>query len=350
MLDNKIVVGISQGDVNGIGLEIIIKTLSEPGITDICIPVLFSSQKTISHYRKLLQLDEFNYQPIKDLSQINFKKVNVLNCYDEEVTIELGKPSLSAGKYAKLSLEQASQALLSHKIDVIVTAPIHKHNMKEAGFNYPGHTEFFGDKMQGTPLMLLCSDNLRVAVLTGHVPVKSISQYITKETILNKIHQLHHSLVQDFGIRKPKIAVLGLNPHAGENGVIGNEELTQIIPAINTAKDSMLVFGPYSADGFFGNNLQSQFDGVLAMYHDQGLIPFKTIAFGGGVNYTAGLNYVRTSPDHGTAYDIAGKNIADATSFKQAIYTAIDVYKNRALLHEISANPLAFSPIKKERG
>ena len=350
MVDNKIVVGISQGDLNGIGLEIILKTLAEPGISEICVPVLFSSQKTVSYFRKMLSMDEFNFNPLRDFSQLNTKKPNVFICYEEEVTIEMGKATTLSGKYAKLSLEAATLALFEKKIDVLVTAPINKHSMQEAGFNYPGHTEYLGDKLGGKPLMLLCANDLRVAVVTGHVPLKNISEKITIENVLEKINQLYASLVKDFGIRKPKIAVLGLNPHAGENGAIGDEEKKMIIPAIEKAKENMLVFGPYSADGFFGKNMQSQFDGVLAMYHDQGLIPFKTLAFGHGVNFTAGLDFVRTSPDHGTAYDIAGKQIADESSFREALYTAIDIYRRRELLEEISKKPLAFSPIKKERG
>lgn len=350
MVENKIVVGISQGDLNGIGLEIILKTLSDPGISDICVPVLFSSQKTVSYFRKMLGLEDFNFNPLRDFNQLHTKKPNVFSCYEEEVTIEMGKPTASSGKYAKLSLESATQALLEKKIDVLVTAPINKHNMQEAGFNYPGHTEYLGEKLGGNPLMLLCSHNLRVAVVTGHVALKNISQQITNDHIISKIKQLHHSLEKDFGIRKPKIAVLGLNPHAGENGAMGDEEKNVIIPAIAKAKETMMVFGPYSADGFFGNNTQSQFDGVLAMYHDQGLIPFKTLAFNSGVNYTAGLNFIRTSPDHGTAYEIAGKQIADESSFREALYMAIDIYRTRHLNEEISANPLAFSPMKRERG
>ncbi len=350
MIDNKIVVGISQGDLNGIGLEIILKTLSDPAINDICVPVLFSSQKTVSYFRKMLGLEDFNFNPLRDMNQIHSKKPNVFICYEEEVTIEMGKPTLASGKYAKLSLESATQALYDKKIDVLVTAPINKFAMKEAGFNYPGHTEYLGDKLEGKPLMLLCSHDLRIAVVTGHLPIQNVAEQITTENILSKITQLNESLIKDFGIRKPKIAVLGLNPHAGENGAIGNEEKTAIIPAINKAKDTMMVFGPYSADGFFGNNTQSQFDGILAMYHDQGLIPFKTLAFGHGVNFTAGLNFVRTSPDHGTAYEIAGKQIADESSFRDAIYAAIDIYRTRHLNAEISTNPLAFSPMKRERG
>lgn len=350
MIENKIIVGISQGDINGISLEIILKTLTEPALSEICVPVLFSSQKTVSYFRKALNLEEFNFNPLRDFTQIHTKKPNVFICYEEEVIIELGKASVNSSKYAKISLEQATQALIDKKIDVLVTAPINKHTMQEAGFSYPGHTEYLGEKLGGKPLMLLCADKLRVAVVTGHLPLKNVSSQITTENIYAKIKQLHETLIQDFGITKPKIAVLGLNPHAGENGAIGDEETKIIIPAINKAKETMFIQGPYSADGFFGNNTQSQFDGVLAMYHDQGLIPFKTLAFNSGVNYTAGLNYVRTSPDHGTAYEIAGKQIADATSFKEAVFTAIDIFKNRQLHAEISANPLVISPIKKERG
>ncbi len=350
MIDNKIVVGISQGDLNGIGLEIILKTLSDPALSEICVPVLFSSQKTVSYFRKMLGLEDFNFNPLRDFNQLHTKKPNVFICYEEEVTIEMGKPTLASGKYAKLSLESATQALFDKKIDVLVTAPINKHNIQEAGFKYPGHTEYLGDKLDGKPLMLLCSQDLRIAVVTGHLALKNVPQQITTENVLTKITQLHTSLVKDFGIRKPKIAVLGLNPHAGENGSMGDEENTAIIPAITKAKESMMVYGPYSADGFFGNHTQSQFDGVLAMYHDQGLIPFKTLAFNNGVNFTAGLNFIRTSPDHGTAYEIAGKQIADESSFREALYMAIDIYRTRHLNEEISANPLAFSPIKRERG
>lgn len=349
MIENKIVVGISQGDINGIGLEIILKTLIEPELAEICIPVLFSSQKTVSYFRKALNIDEFNFNPLRDFNQINTKKPNVFICYEEEVVIELGKPSVDSGKYAKISLELATQALIDKKIDVLVTAPINKHTMQEAGFNYPGHTEYLGEKLGGKPLMLLCANDLKVAVVTGHLALKDVPNFITTENVLSKIEQLNASLIKDFGIRKPKIAVLGLNPHAGENGKMGNEEELAIIPAIKKAQEKMFVQGPYSADGFFGNNTQSQFDGVLAMYHDQGLIPFKTLAFNNGVNYTAGLNFIRTSPDHGTAYEIAGKQIADPSSFKEAIFMAIDVYKNRQLYAEISANPLAITPMKKER-
>lgn len=350
MSDERVKIGISQGDVNGIGLEVILKTLMEPTICEICTPVLFSSQKTVSYYRKVLGLEELNFNPIRDFSQFNNKKVNVFICYEEEVNIEMGKTSDIGGKYALISLEKATEALLNKQVDVLVTGPIHKHNIQSPEFNFPGHTEYLGAKLGGEPLMLLCSDDLKVAVVTGHVPVKDVAQKITIDKVYNKINQLHKSLVQDFGVRKPKIAVLGLNPHAGDNGVIGNEDKDSILPAVQKAShENKLVYGPYSADGFFGNGTYKQFDAVLAMYHDQGLIPFKSISFGNGVNYTAGLQYVRTSPDHGTGYDIAGKNLANEESFKKALYTAIDIFKNRKLHAEINENPLAHTTIKKER-
>lgn len=349
-MNEKVIVGISQGDVNGIGLEVVLKTLMEPGITEVCTPVLFSSQKTVSYYRKVLGFEEFNFNPIKDFSQINNKKVNVFICYDEEVNIEMGKPSATTGKYAFISLEKATEALLNNNINALVTAPIDKSTIQSDNFKFVGHTEYLGAKLGGDPLMLLCSDNgLRIAVVTGHVPITEIASKITIENVSSKIVQLHESLVKDFGIRKPKIAVLGLNPHAGDNCTIGNEDRDVIIPAIEKAKTNGLVLGPYPADGFFGNSTYKKFDGVLAMYHDQGLIPFKTLAFNEGVNFTAGLNSVRTSPDHGTAYEIAGKNMANEQSFKKALYAAIDIFKNRQLYTEISANPLPFTYIKKER-
>ncbi len=348
MSEEKIKVGITQGDINGVGLEVIIKTLLEPDLIDICTPVLFSSQKTVGYFRKILGVDEFNFNSVRDLNAINSKKPNVIICYDEEVNFELGKSTADGGKYALLSLEKATQALLDKHIDVLVTAPINKHNIQSESFKFAGHTEYLGAKFGGQPLMLLCSDALRVGLVTGHIPISQISTAVTKEKIVEKIQQLHKTLTQDFAIRKPKIAVLSLNPHAGDEGTIGNEDETIVKPAIDQLKDKMQLYGPYPADGFFGNGTYKKFDAVLAMYHDQGLIPFKTIAFNTGVNYTAGLPFIRTSPDHGTAYDIAGKNIAKEDSFKQAIYMAIDLYRNRKRNGELSANPLAFSKLKHE--
>lgn len=350
MIDNKIIVGISQGDINGIGLEVILKTFLEPAIAEICVPVLFSSQKTVSYYRKVLGLEEFSFNPIREFSQINSKKVNVFVCYEEEVNIEMGKSTPVGGKYAFLSLEKATKALKERSIDVLVTAPINKHNIQSDSFKFVGHTEYLGEMIGGEPLMLLCSESgLRVALVTGHVAINEVATKITKEAVVKKITQLHESLVKDFGVRKPKIAVLGLNPHAGDDGLIGKEDKEIIKPAIDSVKLNGMIYGPYSADGFFGNDTYKKFDGILAMYHDQGLIPFKTLAFEDGVNFTAGLAEVRTSPDHGTAYDIAGKNIANELSFKKSIYMAVDIYRNRKMYAEISENPLAFSNIKKER-
>jgi 4-hydroxythreonine-4-phosphate dehydrogenase len=350
MIDNKVIVGISQGDINGIGLEVVLKTLLEPGIADICTPVLFSSQKTVSYYRKVLGLEEFSFNPMREFSQINSKKVNVFVCYEEEVNIEMGKLTEVGGKYAYISLEKATQALLDKNIDVLVTAPINKSNIQGDNFKFVGHTEYLGSMLSGDPLMLMCSENgLRIAVATGHIPLKEVHSKLTIDGVARKILQLHESLRKDFGVRKPKIAVLGLNPHAGDGGAIGNEDKEIIIPAIEKAKTNGLVYGPYSADAFFGNGTYKQFDAVLAMYHDQGLIPFKTIAFNEGVNFTAGLNAVRTSPDHGTGYDIAGKNQANEQSFKRAMYAAIDIFKNRQLHDEITENPLHINTIKKER-
>jgi len=351
MSDNqKITIGISQGDINGIGLELILKTLTDPGISEICTPVLFSSQRTVSFYKKVLGMDDFNFNPMRDFTQINNKKVNVFVCYEEEVAIEMGKSTDIGGKYALISLKMATEALQQNQIDALVTAPINKRNIQSDSFKFVGHTEYLGEKLGGDPLMLLCTDNgLRVAVVTGHVPVKDIASKITIELVTKKITQLHDSLKKDFGIRKPKIAVLGLNPHASDNGAIGNEDIEIVSPAIQKANSNGLVYGPYAADGFFGSGTYKQFDGVLAMYHDQGLIPFKTLSFNEGVNFTAGLNAVRTSPDHGTAYDLVGKNIASDQSFKKAIYAAIDIFKNRKLYAEITENVLEFGNIKKER-
>lgn len=351
MAEEKIIVGISQGDINGVGLEIIIKTFLDPQMLEICTPVVYGSTKTASFHRKALNIEDFSFNQIRDIAEINHKRANLINVYDEEVNIELGKQTETGGKYALKSLEAAAYALAQGKVNVLVTAPINKENIQSPDFNFPGHTEYLDEKFgDGNSLMFLVSDSLRVAVATGHIPVTQVGQAISLEKIVKKLQVLHKSLIEDFGIRKPKIAVLGLNPHAGDNGVIGSEEQNIILPAINKSKEEgMLTYGPYSADGFFGNGAYKNFDAVLAMYHDQGLIPFKTIAFHSGVNFTAGLPIVRTSPDHGTAYDIAGKNMASEESFRHAIYTAIDIYKTRKQYKEGTVNPLKINPIKRER-
>lgn len=350
MIDSKITIGISQGDINGVGLEVILKTLMEPGICDICTPVLFSSQKTVSYYRKALGIEELSFNPIRDFSQLNPKRVNVFVCYEEEVNIETGKLTETGGKYARISLEQATLALFNNQVQALVTAPINKSNIQGEGFHYPGHTEYLEDKLQGEALMILCTDSgLRVALVTGHLPLSEVAARITVPLVTKRITQFYQTLVKDFAVRKPKIAVLGLNPHAGDNGSLGKEDQEIIKTAIDQLKLDALIYGPYSADGFFGNAAHKKFDGILAMYHDQGLIPFKTLAFNEGVNFTAGLDKIRTSPDHGTAFEIAGKNQASEQSFRKALYMAIDIYRNRKLYESISANPLPHANLKKER-
>ena len=351
---NKVKVGISQGDINGIGMEVIIKTFIDPSMEEICDVVVFGSQKTVSYHRKALGIEDFSFNIIREVDQLNPKKPNLINVYEEEVEMELGKSTTNGGKYAFKSLDAAANALLAGKIDVLVTAPIDKHNIQSPEFTFSGHTEYLDKKFggaKGNALMLMVSDNLKVALVTGHVPLANVVSSLSTEKILSKILMLNKTLIQDFGIRKPKIAVLGLNPHAGDKGTIGAEDNTLIVPTIQKAKDEgLLVYGPYPADGFFGNSTYLQFDAVLAMYHDQGLIPFKALAFGSGVNFTAGLPVIRTSPDHGTAYEIAGKNEASVDSFRRAIYMACDIFKMRAQYTILTSNPLKSSPTHKERG
>ena len=319
----------------------IIKTFADHRILDQCTPVIFGSNKLINFYRKAVPEIHFNYQSIKDFSKINHKQVNIYNCWEEDIVINPGQLNEVGGKYAVKSLIAAAYALKDGHIQGLVTAPIHKKNVQSADFNFTGHTPFLKEITKATDvLMLLYADNLRVALVTEHVPVKTIIQNITKEVILSKLNLLHQTLRRDFGIDKPKIAVLGLNPHAGDEGLIGNEEEQVIAPAIKEAKQNMLVFGPYSADAFFARRSYLKFDAVLAMYHDQGLIPFKTIAMGEGVNFTAGLPFVRTSPDHGTALDIAGKNQADITSFTTAVFECVDIINRRNEYDERNKNPL----------
>lgn len=351
MTEEKIIVGISQGDINGIGLEVIIKTFLDPQMLEICTPVIFGSNKTASFHRKALNIEDFSFHPIRTISEINHKRANIINVYDEDIVIELGNQTEAGGKYALKSLEAAVDELAQKKIDVLVTAPINKENIQSPDFKFPGHTEYLENKFgTGNSLMFLVSDTLRVAVVTGHIPVTRVAQELTTEKIIQKIRVLNTTLITDFSVRKPKIAVLGLNPHAGDNGVIGDEEQQIIIPAIQkTKEEGLLVYGPYPADGFFGNEAYKNFDAVLAMYHDQGLIPFKTISFNSGVNFTAGLPIIRTSPDHGTAYDIAGKNCASEESFRKAVYLAIDIYKTRKQYTTLISNPLSISLKKRDR-
>lgn len=335
------VIGISVGDLNGIGTELAIKTFSDNRLLEICTPILFASSKLINFYRKSIPDSTLNYQHIKDLSRPFHKQVNLYNCWDEEVAITPGQLTEAGGLYAVKSLVAAVEALKDKKIEGLVTAPIHKKNIQSADFSFTGHTPYlrqaFGVK---DVLMLMSSDNFRVGLVTEHVPVSEITLYISRESILSKLNILKDSLMRDFGIDKPRIAVLGLNPHAGDEGLIGREEEDIIKPAIKDAKHSMLVYGPYSADAFFARNQQQKFDAVLAMYHDQGLIPFKSLAYGEGINFTAGLPAIRTSPDHGTAFDIAGKNKADAGSFLAAVYGCLDIIQKRRDFAENHKNPL----------
>jgi 4-hydroxythreonine-4-phosphate dehydrogenase len=342
MNTNKPVIGISCGDINGIGIELIIKTFSDNRILEHCTPVVFASNKVINFYRKATPDVNFNYQITNDFNRINTKQVNLFTCWEEEVNINPGQLNNEGGKYAILSLQTAVAALKQKQIDGLVTAPIHKKNIQTPDFSFTGHTPFLKNIFGvNDVVMMLCADNFRVALVTEHVPVKEIASHISKEKIISKLNIIHHSLQKDFGIDKPRIAVLGLNPHAGDEGLIGNEEETIIKPAIKEAKNSnMLVVGPYSADAFFARRSFERFDAVLAMYHDQGLIPFKALAISEGINYTAGLPAVRTSPDHGVAFDIAGKNKADHSSFIAAVFDCIDIINRRNGFAENRKNPL----------
>ncbi len=338
----KPVIGFTCGDLNGIGIELIIKTLSDNRLLDMCIPVVFASNKSINFYRKSLPDINFVYQAVRDFSRLNPKQVNLFSCWEEEVAINPGTLNEIGGQYALLSLQQAVSALKAGHLQGLVTAPIHKKNIQSAQFQHSGHTPYLKEQFNVPDVvMLMVAENLRVALVTEHVPVGDIKQYITKENVLRKLQILNNSLKKDFSIEKPKIAVLGLNPHAGDEGLIGNEEETIIKPAIKEAKyKDVLAFGPYSADAFFARGSYNKFDAVLAMYHDQGLIPFKSLAIGEGVNYTAGLPAVRTSPDHGTAFDIAGKGKADASSFIVATFECIDIIRRRKEYEENNRNPL----------
>jgi len=341
MTTHKPVIGITCGDVNGIGVELIIKTFADHRILEQCTPIIFASNKLINFYRKAVPEIHFNYQSIKDFSKVNHKQINIYNCWEEDIVINPGQLNDIGGKYAVKSLLAAAMALKEGHIQGLVTSPIHKKNVQSAEFNFTGHTPFLKETARATDaLMLLYADNLKVALVTEHVPVNAIAQNISKDAIISKLNLLHQSLRRDFAIDKPRIAVLGLNPHAGDEGLIGNEEEQIIKPAIKEAKQNMMVFGPYSADAFFARRSYLKFDAVLAMYHDQGLIPFKTIAVGEGVNFTAGLSFVRTSPDHGTAFDIAGKNQADVTSFTTAVFECVDIINRRSEYDERNKNPL----------
>lgn len=342
MQTEKPVIGITIGDLNGIGPEVVIKTFSDNRLLDLCTPVIFSSNKVINYYRRAVEDQHFNFHSTKDLDNLSPKQVNVFNCWEEEVPIQPGALTEAGGKYAVRSLMVAAQCLKDGQLDAIVTAPLHKANTQVPDFPYTGHTPYFKEKFGARDvLMLLFHNELRVALATEHVPLAKVANYISKESLISKLNLLKDSLLKDFGIMRPKIAVLGLNPHAGDNGAIGEEDKNIITPLIEgMQQQGNLVYGPFAADAFFARGSYTEFDAVLAMYHDQGLVGFKTLAQGQGVNYTAGLSVVRTSPDHGTAFDIAGKNIADESSFREAVFRAIDILRQREEYAANTANPL----------
>jgi 4-hydroxythreonine-4-phosphate dehydrogenase len=336
----NIIVGISIGDLNGIGSEVILKTFEDSRMLELCTPVIFANVKILSFVRKNFE-STVALHGIDKLDQIVIGKVNVFNLWREGIDLNLGTNDEKVGEYAIKSFVAATKALKEGVIDVLVTAPINKYNIQSESFKFPGHTDYLDQELEGDALMLMVQDNLRVGLLTDHIPINEVASHLTEELIFKKIETINQTLIQDFSINKPKIAVLGLNPHCGDGGVIGTEDDNVLKPALKKLfEKGTLVFGPFPADGFFGSNQYEKYDAVIATYHDQGLIPFKTLSFGNGVNYTAGLNKIRTSPDHGTAYDIAGKNKADYNSFKEAVYLAIDVYNSRNQYAEISQKPL----------
>ena len=352
MSQKLIRVGITIGDINGIGLEVIIKTFTDSKLFSNSIPIIYGSSKAVSYHKKALNDEHFNFMTIASADEAKAKKINLINCWNEDVEINLGTQNSIGGKYALQSLEAATNDLKTNKIDVLVTAPINKDGVKSAGFEFPGHTEYLAHLSNTDEvLMLMVANNLRVAVATGHVPLKDVAALITPELLTSKLNLLLNSLRKDFAIQRPKVAVLGLNPHAGDRGALGEEEINIINPVVKAFHDKgELVYGSYSADGFFGSSNIKQFDGVLAMYHDQGLTGFKAISFDEGVNFTAGLPIVRTSPDHGTAYDIAGKGVASPQSFRNAYFLACDIYNRRETHKEITANPLkAQKPEKRSK-
>lgn len=342
-MGKKIIVGITQGDTNGIGYEVIIKALSDARMLDMCIPIVYGSSRFFGYYKKqIIEAEQMATNIINSAEDARPKRVNIINCVPDSLAIEVGQPTVDGAKAALIALQAAVADAKRGVVDAIVTAPFNKHAMSNVGFAFSGHTEYFINEFGAKDgLMFLCSDIFRVGVVTNHLPISKVSAAITRESILSKLHLMNDSLIRDFGRERPKIAVMGLNPHAGDEGSLGTEEIEVITPAIEEANaEGILAFGPYSPDGFFGTGAQRKFDGVLAMYHDQGLIPFKAMSFDNGVNFTAGLSIVRTSPDHGTGYDIAGKCLASPDPMKYAIYSAIDFCNNRARYDEFSANPM----------
>lgn len=336
------VIGISVGDLNGIGIEIIIKTFSDNRILELCTPIIFGSNRVINFYKKSIPEINLNYVSIKEISKINPKQVNIFTLWEEEIEIQPGQMTETVGKYGVQSLQAAVKALKEKTIDALVTAPLNKFTMQSNEFNFTGHTPFLKEAFKADDvLMLMIADNMKVGLLTEHLAIMDVAKNINKEQIIKKINLLKTSLIKDFGVERPRIAVLGLNPHAGDEGLVGKEEKEIIRPAIlESKKNDCVVMGPYSADAFFARGNHEKFDAILAMYHDQGLIPFKSLAIGEGTNFTAGLQAIRTSPDHGTAFDIAGKNQADESSFRAAVFSAIDIFNTRNNYQELRKNPL----------
>lgn len=341
-MKSKVRVGITHGDINSISYEVIFKTLLEPKIYEDCTPIIYGSAKVAAYHKKTLNINNLNLNTIRTTDEASKQKPNLINCTDDELRVELGKSTPHAGMAAFQALQRAVEDLKAGKIDVLVTGPVNKSNIQQDHFRFPGHTEYLAEQFESkNALMLMVNEGLRIGVVTGHVPLSEVAKQISEESILSKLKILNQSLIQDFGLRKPRIALLGLNPHAGDEGLIGTEEQSILLPALKKAREAdLLAFGPYPADGFFGSGAFRRFDAILAMYHDQGLIPFKALSYEGGVNYTAGLPVVRTSPAHGTAFELAGKNEASENSFRMALYAACDIFHQRELYREISANPL----------
>lgn len=344
MID-KIKIGISQGDINGVGYEVIMKALEDKRVLEMCTPIVYGSPKVAAYHRKAINFEGFQFNTVDHVESASANKVNIINCIDDNVHVELGKLSDIAGEASYMALDAAVNDLKAGKIDALVTAPISKDNIQSEKFNFPGHTEFLAEQFGAeNHIMLMVSDMMRVGVVTTHVALKDVASHISQELILKKIRIIASSMEQDFCIKRPRIAVLALNPHCGDGGLIGKEEQEVIIPAIEQAKkEGLLAMGPYSSDGFFGSDDHRKFDAILAMYHDQGLTPFKVLSYNHGVNFTAGLPVIRTSPTHGTGFPIAGKNEAKESSFREALYLAIDIHKNRQIHQEITADPLKMS-------
>ena len=350
MKEKLIKVGISIGDMNGIGLEIILKTFDDHQILELCTPIIFASNKLVSFQKKHFNTNT-NFQGIETASAALEGKLNVVNCWKDTPTVAFGQETEEGGRYAFLSLQKAVEALKNNEIDVLVTAPINKNNIQSDEFHFPGHTDYLAQQLEGNSLMFMVSEDLKVGLMTDHIPLKEVATTITEELVMQKARLMNESLIKDFRLQRPKIAVLGINPHCGDKGVIGKEDEDVLRPALKKLyfDENILVFGPFAADSFFGSQAYRNYDAVLAPYHDQGLIAFKTLAFGSGVNYTAGLNKIRTSPDHGTAYEIAGKGIADPESFRHAIFMAIDIFRNREEYVELTKNPLKIRTLELDK-